>query len=1698
MTGPQLPLDVAFRIDQACRRFEAARRGGRTPRIEEFLAESPEVERAPLLEELLPLEVELRLAGGERPHPADYLDRFPGHAELIADAFHDLPPGPDPAWPAIPGYRVLGVLGRGGMGIVYRAEEVALGRQVALKVLSQRGPLGPQHRRRFEREAKAAARLHHTNIVPVFGVGEANGLPFYAMQLIPGQSLDAVITGLARARAEPAPGGPRQSTDDPAVELARSLLRGQFPDDQPSPLPDSNSPTHDLGPGKAQPEVADTTPDSSSTDLLKSVRAKGNRRDQPQTYWQCVARIGLQVASALDHAHRQGVLHRDIKPSNLLLDTHGTVWVTDFGLAKVADQDNLTATGDLLGTLRYLPPEALEGKVDARGDQYALGLTLYELLALRPAFDQRDHSQLIRQLTTADPPRLDSLNGDVPRDLVTIVHKAMEREPGHRYPSAAELAADLQRFLEDEPIRARRLRPFEALLRWGRRNRAVAALSAAVLLALMAGTVVSALFAIEAGRREALQKREAEYARQAEVDALRAKRQSDLRSARLKFEEAVAQAETGAVDLALFGLVEALRLAPEDAAAADFRRVVLLNFAAWRRQLPTLRYALRLWDDREEPQTWIQPVGPDGATFAAWRKGGPVQFRTTATGAAADPDLHLDPGEWPLAVSPDGTLLLARTSFQDPTGVRLRRLPSGRPVGATVATPPLHPRSALPFHQSFVFAPDQVMTGGFDSAPGSGPRRFWDLTRGTAYPLRLSDEGVPCYRLLRASDGRRVAVVSRHADEQGQGREWCVELWDVATGKPATRPLRLVADDPRVGWDGRTVMTLSGDASAAHAGSDGAVHWWELASGRLVDRWLPRRRAWFSALMPDGQTLIAYGQDDRVRVFDLDTGLQRGGHLHLPGLPRLDETPNKAYPGHPVLLTHLGDGVVRAWDTGHLERQATAAASPRQRLAAPGRPPPRFQSAAVSPSGRLALLCGGTQSDYGRLVAVATGHPIGPPLRQPYLHHVAFSPDERVMAVAPFNFWKFGTAPEVTLFDTATGLPRAPAVQLPTYIHALEFSPDGTTVAVGCIGRTALVDVATASVRLELPERSFASGLAFSPDGTVLAAGYRNGWLGVGAGLRLWDVATGKPLCAFQPLPDRLSNVPRLHYFDRGRSLLVFEPNGAQLYVHDAGTGRARDVALPPGLVQDLAVRDDGVAALSYAGGTVVQWDFAAGRAVGPPMAQPAPALALAYSGDGRLLAVVGKDHAVRLWDSALGLPLGPPLQHATAVLAARFSADGRALVTVSAGGTVRHWPLPEPAPDEPDLLELWLRAAGGRRPALGESVLLDPDAWRDCCAELERHWPAAAAELAARRAAPPAGAAWHDARAAEAEVTGNTYALLWHLERLARLSPDDWRVQARRGDALAAADEWNAAAVVYAVAAKRGGAALPDWYAHRAALARNQGRWGLALWYYDRCVPAQPGRWYLHADRATVHQQLGHRAAFEADLGKALDLSTKAPVPVRVGLRLERGHYLVRLGRWREAAVDFEAVTELPSPDRFPWQTLPPLYLLASNADAYRKTCARLVDRFRAASQSRAIADTAFACVLAPDSGTDPQEALRLADAALKAAAPDDRALWYQTIRALALHRAGRHADAAGILKELQPNHDGYPHDALAFLVRALVFRELGQKDQAAAALAQGRALQAVLAKRLPSGAFGDNWYDRLHVRIVLAEAERLMGGKR
>jgi serine/threonine protein kinase len=409
-----------------------------------------------------------RYRRGENPSVEDYARRYPELADGVRELFpaatllEDLK-GPPAQAASVPvperlgDYRIVRELGRGGMGVVYEAEQGSLGRRVALKVLPNYVRMAPEQLERFRREARAAGRLHHTNIVPVFGVGEHEGMPYYVMQLIAGRGLDRLLAKLRISQG-------RRPTRADSTHLA----------------------------GKSGP--ADPTPPGLSAEAPLAPPAETDAAGVPlfgsPAYYRFVARLGAQVAEALAYAHRQGILHRDVKPANLLLDQTGAVWVTDFGLAKLLEHDDLTVPGEVAGTLRYSAPERFAGRSDARTDVYSLGLTLYELLTLRAAYDEPDPSRLLLQVTEGRIPTPRAFNAAVPRDLETVVLRCLAPEPENRYAAAQDLADDLRRYLDDRPVKARRTTVFEHGWRWCRRNPAVASLSASLLLVLLAGFAV--------------------------------------------------------------------------------------------------------------------------------------------------------------------------------------------------------------------------------------------------------------------------------------------------------------------------------------------------------------------------------------------------------------------------------------------------------------------------------------------------------------------------------------------------------------------------------------------------------------------------------------------------------------------------------------------------------------------------------------------------------------------------------------------------------------------------------------------------------------------------------------------------------------------------------------------------------------------------------------------------------------------------------------------------------------------------------------------------------------------------------------------------------------------------------------------------------------------------------------------------------
>jgi serine/threonine protein kinase/WD40 repeat protein len=1221
-------------------------------------------------------EFAVRRRAGERPCLEEYCDRYPELADDIRSLFPamlELERARADAGPELAGaltdtrrttnlgdFRLLREVGRGGMGVVYEAEQISLGRRVALKLLPATVFRDPVKRRRFEREARAAARLHHTNIVPVHGFGEHDGTPYYVMQFIPGLGLDAVIDELGQTSGRPAdPNRPPDRTGLSAA-LARSLL-----DSGTSGTGDQKA-GDDLGATAAEGVTPCPDRGSSASSMTTSgvhlpgqsaagAPSTGGKRT---TYWESVARIGVQVAGALAYAHKLGVLHRDIKPGNLLLDLDGIVWVTDFGLAKADDSDNLTHTGDVLGTLRYMPPEAFEGKSDARSDVYALGLTLFELIALRPAYEERDRNKLIKQVTTGDPPRLRKLRKDAPHDLVTIVEKATDREPARRYQTAGALVDDLQRFLNDEPIRARQQTMVESVWRWARQHRSVAALAAVVfvlLTAITAGSVVAAAYFHDLEQEQrALVRAKAALAERNERLA------EEKEAAKEKAEEAQNRAETTRGLLAADRTDPAravLWFAKAAAGAADPGRLAdnRLRARNWARDLtvpvrafpvsggarvlefcPGKDLLLVLAADRLFVRDWradaylrwaadVPKVGaaawsPDGDWLAIGYHSGDVQVRGVPDGRVLQ-DVKVPGSVTALAISPDGKrLAVAATAIKDAPDARVT-LPwdvSGQAppaVGETaVRLLDLPSRALLPgewkhpqpvYALAFGRAGDRLVTAGLDKRA----RVFAVADTGRPAPLFAPVPHAPRFAwppVLIDSDRRLVTVSS-----YGTARPSELTVWDVTTGKPAgpgvvrarpTYPPRVVAS-PRGDWF----------ATSGHYGPE----IWPAAEAATKSVYLDDHTGYVEDLVagPDGKTLLSASWDQTARLWSAPDGKPLGSPL-----PHMGLVTRCAIAGDNVHIATLAEGLIRVWrrsegtvaDVRPANWRGVARPSFDGRLIAPGIW--HEQAIAFMPAGDGTLAVSDASS----------GAAVGPAVAlRGLLVDSCVCADNKTVAVVSEEM---GTG-WFMLADVASGRSVGEPVRLPGSPRSVAARPTASQVAVLCAGGELLVfDARTGErVRTEKTDGASASGRS-----------------------------------------------ARVEYAADGETLVALtNEGGGTIHVRDAATGRPRDWSIRPkgGSCRTFALSSDSkLLATAVNGKNAAQvWDLATGRPLCEPLLHPGDhygLFCLCFSRDGRYLLTGSKDGQARLWDWRAGRPACPSLKHDEEVFAVALTADGRFALT--------------------------------------------------------------------------------------------------------------------------------------------------------------------------------------------------------------------------------------------------------------------------------------------------------------------------------------------------------------------------------------------------------------------------------------------------
>jgi serine/threonine protein kinase/WD40 repeat protein len=1193
--------------------LEQYRRGER-PSIEEFAAQHPEL--AEDIRELLPALVQLEQDMSMSAPGAT--GSLPGEARATS-----LTGAPR----TLGDYTILREVGRGGMGVVYEAVQRSLGRHVALKVLPWHQIGDSPQLQRFQMEARSAARLHHTNIVPVFGVGEDQGVNYYAMQFIRGHGLDTIIAELRRLRhggaTPPAVGGP-SGTETAAVAatvadvVARGLLTGRF-----ASMPPGGA-AGDTGAGTPGPVTLTTAAsESPSTDAGAPAppEAAMNRSElaglSQRQYYHQVARVGLQVAEALEYAHAQGILHRDIKPANLLMDTFGTVWVADFGLAKAEGSDGPTRTGDIVGTLRYLAPERLEGRADRRSDVYALGATLYELLTLQPVFGEASRPRLLERILHDQPAPPRALDRLVPRDLETILLKALAKEPERRYLDAGAMAADLRRVLEDQPIQARRVGPAERAWRWCRRNPAVAGLTglAATLLVLVAAVASVG------------------YARTSAALAREGRALSNQKVA-LASERAARREAVGTLYHSLVGEVRALRIARE----VGYRGAVLDRLGRANRLDTPERDRAEM--RREAVASLGDFVGLEPRTLGG--------FNSTAVGIAVHPRSES------IAVGfGDGTIRL----YDRATGAERWRLGGPRPapaVGAIGRQPPqVNVATALNFDPtghcllvgSYLGRVQVIME---DLAAGAPRVTNLPRAEGVVLGFAATTDG----RLLvicGAPDRPAFSIHDLGGDQEGVSRfDLGNGFRDVVWGqfqKYCQYPIALSPDGRRVAAviEGQTPS----DRNVAYR-----LVLWEVATRRVLKVVsTPFPGCYGIAFSPDGARL-AIAQDGGFAVFD-------AADLSPRQFVRLDSaTSIEFHPEGRALAVATLSGLVQLWSP-ETNRMLAELKHPQ----AGG-----VRKLTLSRDGRTLVSMGYQSVRVWDLAGASerielAGHVGGVP-------GLAFGPDGAILASS-------GKDQTVKLWDPSTGTLVKTLDGLPDVMQPCAFIQDGTTLVAGSYYRGFLRawDTKHWTVVEEADGKTRqANGPIYGMD---TARGTRGEYLATsGMRLQVWRVGRAdRGALVWEPVAEHVSPGSQDVALSPDASLVAHVEGGTAIRVRDL----AKDRPLPysgPSLMfgwHALAFRSDRELVFIAGDGTAVVWDVVANRLVrtiGAP--GQFEAYHSAVSGDGRWLAAQDTPTAVAVVDLQRGEIAFTFREERSPIWSLAWSPDARRLaVGLSDGGLV-------------------------------------------------------------------------------------------------------------------------------------------------------------------------------------------------------------------------------------------------------------------------------------------------------------------------------------------------------------------------------------------------------------------------------------------
>ncbi|WP_422931394.1 protein kinase domain-containing protein [Singulisphaera sp. PoT] len=1122
------------------------------------------------------------------------------------------PPGPregcaaaEEAWPRIEGYEILGELGRGGMAVVFRARHVGLGRVVALKMLL----LGRRHdegsRDRLREEARTLARLRHPNIVKVYDIGEHDGLPFFSLELVEGTSLSRWMDGLPQ---------------DPRL----------------------------------------------------------------------AARVVMKIAIAIDYAHRNGVLHRDLSPANVLIghttgaESEGEeppgdakhqvlmppIKVSDFGLAKVLDDLGTpagprTEPGLIVGTPQYMAPEQarLTGEAIGPGaDVYALGAIFYELLAGHPPFPAETPLKTLFRVVHEQPSPLTINRPRLPRDLVTICTKCMEKETPRRYPTAAAVAEDLRRYLASEAILARPAGTLGRLARWIRRKPALAGLllgTAMVALATFAAILWLWRDAAAArGRAEALVVSEGlakEIASRQRDEASSARAESDRLAAELLLDESLAACERGEVEAGLNGLGLARNKA-EAAGLRDIAHACRANIASWSHHQATTSVSPPLGSS-----VLSVAFSPDGRRVLAgqWvnahKKAGPGVARLWDPEGwkPVGPALQIEASMACVAFSPDGRRILTG----DAEGrVRLWDAATGSPVGPVLRA--LRSLSGIAFH------PDgrRFAAGGVSLASVRGEVCLWEVDGGDRVAASFSLAG-PVDAFVFSPDGKTLATASRVPGTPLESDSAEVCRWDLATGQRA---------GPRLIHDSIVrAIALCPDGNHIATGGDSRVATlWDVSKGRRTGlRFLHPDRITTLAFAPDGKILAVGGgeieqnpslgsmarRESSVRLWDIASGNAVSTPLSHP-----DVVHGFAFaPDGRRIATACRDGHLRVFKLNHTliaERHLSSTCI----------------SMGFGRGGKLLVTVGERPDPAGKGWSQVWDTETGKPARHPLEHpsivlSLAISADGNSYALGMANGL-------VRVLDSRSDKAAGPDQMLEGPVSSISFAPGGDLVLAKAPSKMAKAwDWRTGRIAWASAPGDMSVVTAISPDGRMVVTDRDS------AGLGLWDIKKNAPAGEVRLRPAR--RFLSADISPDGRKVIAGDDERV-VRCWDLVDGSVTEAAFIEELVWRAAFTGRGARAYAVAGygveshGFVYLWDP---LSTGPPQRLPyrVNVRTVGFDPVRHLLVTGGWTGGIRLWDEGTGRQIGPELTNAGKVTVLACSPGVPYIATCDVFGHLRIWSIP-------------------------------------------------------------------------------------------------------------------------------------------------------------------------------------------------------------------------------------------------------------------------------------------------------------------------------------------------------------------------------------------------------------------------------------